>query len=261
MRDEENDTPGAEPLEEVGPHGCDASPSEAQEKVPSLADSSASGPQDCEIQLRDEMAEQFPVEMLIAVPSPVDGLPIPAGEIHGLALAGKFGIDSVVCLEDDREYVEVLKGEFFDGMAVLPRNMRERFASREAYSDDGTAPTERRRFLPGQVGRRWGVKCVAVEGELVLVRPRRERCVHYKRQVFANEEVPNPKDFGHRILYRNCLARRSVGGALMSLRDESVYACEYRSPPDPATVEKFLDVPDRRRLTVLVEDVPLFNLT
>ncbi|MBW2672263.1 MAG: hypothetical protein JRD89_02455 [Deltaproteobacteria bacterium] len=34
----------------------------------------------------------------------------------------------------------------------------------------------------------------------------------------------------------------------MTLRDEAVYACDYRDPPDPASAEKHLDSRDRKRL-------------
>jgi hypothetical protein len=66
--------------------------------------------------------------------------------------------------------------------------------------------------------------------------------------VFASKTIPDPRAFGHRHYYRNCTVRRSLGGAYMSLQNEGVYACDFRSPPDPRSVERHLDRPDRERL-------------
>jgi hypothetical protein len=93
------------------------------------------------------------------------------------------------------------------------------------------------------------------------VRPIRERCKHYKRQVFAKRGI-DPGEFGHYDLYRNCVARRSVGGAFLTVKDEAVYACEYRDPPDEATVKKYLDEYDEKRLEAgPPEEVALFGIT
>jgi len=87
------------------------------------------------------------------------------------------------------------------------------------------------------------------DGDLLfLVRPIRERCRYYKRQVFSNDEEQDETKFGHRIIFRNCTMRKSVGGAFMSLRDEAVYACDYRSPAAPESVVRYLDEPDGRQL-------------
>jgi hypothetical protein len=109
---------------------------------------------------------------------------------------------------------------------------------------------ERRVFEPAAVEMRWGVLFVRDgDGENVVpVRPRRERCKHFLRQVMANDDAPNPKEFGHFLRFYNCGARKSVGGALMTLRDEAVYACDYREPQDPTTTKKYLDDFDKDRL-------------
>lgn len=97
---------------------------------------------------------------------------------------------------------------------------------------------------------------------LVPVRPIRERCKHYKRMCVANDDQPDPEAFLHYIRFRNCMMRRSVGGAFLSLRDEAVYACDYRDPPDEASVEKHLDGPDQKKLSDRPDLVklPLFGL-
>jgi hypothetical protein len=58
------------------------------------------------------------------------------------------------------------------------------------------------------------------------------------------------------------MMRRSVGGAFMSLRDEAVYACDYRNPPSLAS-SKLLDETDASILQKSANRtlVPLFNLT
>ena len=53
---------------------------------------------------------------------------------------------------------------------------------------------------------------------------------------------------GHRIVFSNCMVRRSVGGAMMSLRDEAVYACEHRHPPDPESVRRHITDWNKERL-------------
>jgi hypothetical protein len=149
---------------------------------------------------------------------------------------------------------------------------------RSRYKLDGTE-RERYRFARDKVQTLWGVQLVAAEPAdplvdqamlrpegtaqaWVPVRPRRERCKNFMRQVMANDDVPEKGDFGHFLRFYNCTARRSVGGAYMTLRDEAMYACDYRNPPDPATIERHIDEYDRQRLDGKrhLELVPLFNL-
>lgn len=72
---------------------------------------------------------------------------------------------------------------------------------------------------------------------LADARPGKERqqCRFYKRQVFANHKQPDPSASLHTTVHRICIARRSNGGAFMSLSDEAVYACDLREPADPRT--------------------------
>jgi hypothetical protein len=116
-----------------------------------------------------------------------------------------------------------------------------------------------------QLVERYGLAFVNADGgdALLLVRMKRERCKNYKRQVMPNDDQPDENALGHRIYFRNCLARRSVGGALMTLRDEGVYACDYRDPPDYESVRIHLDERDRaaiERGTKGIEMVDLFNI-
>lgn len=139
------------------------------------------------------------------------------------------------------------------------------FLVRCRFDPDGR---ERRReqFEPKEVESRHGMFVVIPEGEEqavgVPVRPIRERCRNYKRMCMANDDQPDPTAFMHFIVFRNCMARRSVGGAFLGLRDEAVYGCDHRDPPDTVTVNKHLDGPDRRKLVNRpdLELVPLFGL-
>ena len=138
----------------------------------------------------------------------------------------------------------------------------DRFEARSQYDRDG-AERERDRYEPSRVVHLWGVEAVKIgQGCFSPVRPVRERCRFYKRQVFNNDDQPDPTAPGHRIYFTNCTARRSVGGAFLSLRDQAVYACDYRVPPDPESVAKHLDSFDRRRLAEEPHKhlIPMFGL-
>ena len=124
-------------------------------------------------------------------------------------------------------------------------------------------------FRPDEVKTRFGTRIAKVpsrtQGSTTSIRARgpvREQCAHYKRQLFANDDQPDPNSAGHRIVFRNCTMRRSVGGAFMSIRDEAVYACDYRSPPSAAS-SRMLDELDEKILenSRTRQLVPLFNLT
>lgn len=153
-----------------------------------------------------------------------------------------------------------------------PKRPDLRFGARSAYGFRGSSRAELS-FAPSAVKSRFGVRFARVEPaeklkptfdglDAVIVRPIREACVNYKRQMLANDDQPDTKAPGHKLIFRNCTARRSVGGAYMSIRDEAVYACDYRSPPSKQsaellakTDESILQKSANRTL------VPLFNLT
>lgn len=233
--------------------------------------------------LREEILETFAPQTTVMVPSVEDGMPIPADERprNSLALAHPFTVDTMCCIEDERSFVEVFVEELSGragwrkverpqggGYAVswVPEHAGAVAASklalsvRSAFKDDGTE-RQRQAFEPSEVCQRWGLAFVeTTTGTLVPVRPVRERCKFYKRQSMANDDAPEPDEPGHFIVFRNCTQRRSVGGAFMTLRDEAVYACEYRDPPDPRTTEKYLDARDRKALASTPEMVQPFNL-
>lgn len=258
----EDDSEGAEPLEEVGPADCEAKPTMTEKRVGEISNE---GVADSEHRSDDEVAEQFPIETIPMIPHPVDGIPVPADERHGIAKAPPFTYEHVVCVEDDRQFVEVFEEEkpAFDAR-LRNGKLGNKLTLRSRFNDDGSK-VERRVFTPEQVEMLFGQRVVKVNtaGYFVLVRPVRERCIHYKRQVFSNDEVTDEKAYGHKIVFRNCTHRRSVGGAFMSLRDEAVYACDYREPRDEASIEKHIDEPDRMRLRsrAHLHLLPLFGVT
>jgi hypothetical protein len=234
---------GAEPLEEVGPGESEVPATSVELRTEQMTEE---GVAESEFQMRDEVAEAFPIEPIPMVAHPVDGLPVPANERHGLATAPPFTHEHMTCVEDDRQFVEIFEEEQFR-RPELDRRLMALLTFRSQYDDAGTL-RERTVFEPNEVEQKFGHRVARGGQGWQLVRPIREACTYYKRQVFPNEEIPDPDAFGHRIVFRNCTMRRSVGGAFMSLRDEAVYACDYRNPAEPKSVDQYLDKPDRAKL-------------
>jgi hypothetical protein len=230
-----------DPTEERGPEHCEAE-GEACELKPGEHEAP---PEEAEVAFASELDEAYAPDVELLVPHAIDGLPYPERERDPLALAPSFTIDNVVCVEDDREYVELWRDEIVDALgpgvdcgvaAMLKLCARNRF--------DGRGFAQHR--LPHgseEVAQRWGVWTIAgaKDGEYVAVRPVRECCEHYRCQVMNNDDQQDPTQAGHKIIFRNCAARKSVGGALMSLRDQAVYSCDYRSPPDERSANDFHD--------------------
>jgi len=262
-----------DPNEEVGREGINASTEDIDQRRDEIDDEER-----VEATLRDEVAEQFPVEPIALVMSEEDGMPVPADESVQLALAPSFTRENVICVEDDRSYVELFAEELTQrgwselgdeedvddddvGQWETPTGwVIEQMRHRDRYDAEGLERT-RRKFDRDMVRQRWGQTMVQVTGGWLPVKPVRERCKYYKRQVFLNEDV-SPGEFGAMQILRNCTMRRSLGGAFLSLRDEAVVACDYRDPPCLESVKKILDDKDQYRLDNAdkVEQVPLFNL-
>jgi len=276
------DPEGHEPTEEVGPTASEVDPERTGVKPGAIEGQ----PQESQVTFQDELGEAFVAEPLTMILSPQDGLPIPAEESHILATAPPFSIENVVCVEDERSFVELYGDEVHDLLEHVDAAIA--VVNGPRYTRVG-AERARMSFTPERVVTKWGHRFVELTAEewatvqqallddmppgkalnadleglpFVAVRPVRERCQFYKRQVFSNDDQPDAGSVGHYIIFRNCTERRSVGGAFMSLRDEAVHACDYRSPPHPESVEKHLDKKDRHRLlnATSVTRVPLFNL-
>lgn len=263
-----------DPTEEVGPDHCDAGPEHCELRPGELD----GAPQDCEYPHHAEVEDGFPVEEIPLVMDE-DGMPRPVDPPGQLPLAHPFTYETMTCIADDREYVELFEEEFPGTRVYLYRkksfNFRDRicfaaggvsadeqlvFTARRRYDDDGIERT-RLTFEPKEVVQRGGIRCVIQKDELWPVRPRRECCKFYRRQVFAHDGTL-PGDKGHKLVFRNCMMRRSIGGAFMSVSNEAVYACDYRDPPDPDAVKEHLDDFDQDKLETRpdLKHVPAFGL-
>jgi hypothetical protein len=277
-----------DPTEDVGPEECAPSPQQCEVKPAHDA------PEDCEFNIQSEVQDAYAPEDSLMIASPVDGLPIPAQERSSLQLAldPEFNY-AHVCIADEREYVELFREEVED--RKIDTFNSEPILTRGVFMSNG-ADRQRLRFPKERVQRRWGLTFVALtadeyqkltapepdDGDEILegymspdvrgrryadetvymaVRPRRERCEYYKRQLFNTDGI-SPHELGGKTRFDNCThpARRSLGGAAMSLRGQCVYACDYRSPPDPESTALELDERDRKRLQTPLEMVPLFGL-
>lgn len=225
-----------DPTEEVGPEGCDATVADTEAPPHRMDEPPIEAPR-----FFEEVGEAFVPRPDIHVPDE-NGLPVPADNSLRPQIAPPLTYDTVVCVEDDRAWVEVFAEEYENVSVPWPDGTR--FRSRWS----GGTEVTRRVFTRAEI-KPWRNYFMAGDGhDWIVVRPIRPLCEHYRRQVFNNDDEPDPNRIGHRIVYRNCAARRSNGGAQMSLRDQAVYACEHRSPRDLPSEEKFIHGPDRDKL-------------
>ncbi len=261
---------GERPNENAGPEQCDGALGECDV---TRKDLDRLNDEHQEPTFRDELGEQFEVEPIRLGIDPVDGMPTPLDDMGPLATAIPFTREMQVCVEDDTVYVELFEHEleargwrrvrwWLFWRRWLPtgadRSARPIYV-RQAFDRHGQ-PFERRVWNRPSIYLRWERPFIIDQGGLVPVRPKRERCVHYKRQCWINEEVTDPNEFGHKVLSRNCVMRRTIGGAFLSVSNEGAYACDYRQPPDEESVEQYLNEPDRQRLDAgAPEMVPLFG--
>lgn len=255
MKDHELDDPQNDGMDPDGPSAAqdsECSPVRAQfQPGERVADASES-----DFSAFEDLHGSFPIEQ-IPVGLAADGLPVPIEADPQDALAVPFTEDTVLCIEDEREYVEIFIEELAErgfcrnwfsgwhkptewgkGLSFEPVSM---------WKQDGTR-LSRRRYDPAQVKEAFGVQYVLdLRGRPVPVRPRRERCKHYCRQVLSNDLQKDPAQPGHQIVFRVCTARRSNGGAYMSVSNEAVYACDVRNPFDSESSAR-QDDKDRQKL-------------
>ena len=279
---EQAPTPELDTMAEDGAEECDAKPEDCEFRAGAL-DGQA---QDCEHSPEDEILDPFEPELIPYTLSPVDGLTQPIDKPFSPAPA--FTRELFVCIEDTRAHVELFKEELLDrgwtlelcddedegaggswttpsGSVKLPTCEPYTGASifvRQRYDDDGKEQ-ERKTYADAPL-RLWGelFEKEPETGLLIAVRPVRERCRYFKRQLLGNDEQKDTTKIGGKLGFKNCERRRSVGGAFLSLANEAVFACDYRDPPDPASVEQWLDAHDRK---ILEEEphkvlVPIFGL-
>lgn len=265
---------GLRPDESEGPSESDASPKRCEfhqgERTTGVGDDSSFEP-------NDSLHDAFPIEPIPVVMG-ADGLPSIITPDPEDTQAIPYTYETQLCIEDDRGYVEIFREELIargwrrndghgqneewrtsDGEKLI-LDLRSRF------EQDGT-DTKRREFKPKAVSERWGVMLVGTADDPTAghvwtpVRYKRERCEHLRQQVFSNDDIPDPAAFGHQIVFRLCAARRSNGGAFMSLNNEAIYSCDFRTPFDvPSTrlqrskdKKKLVERPDLLKL-------PLFDM-
>lgn len=255
--------PGFEPIEEAGPKNCSVKISEVSAKVGELSDPAEETP----VSFYEQVQGAYEPRFEVWVPGS-DGMPVPAGESSDTIDAPAMSYEAFVCIADERQYVEVFADELH---AILqdpdrsfePARIKALGSKHTQHTptltvklrptwDNGGRERERRVFDPKRVEKRFGLTLVQLtaeemqpqDGSHLLVRPVREQCIHYKRQLFQEAQ-------SFMRTYRNCTARRSNGGAYLSLDDEAVYACDYRSPKDQASTDKHLDTRQRELLRVI----------
>lgn len=267
---------GMRPDEEEGPEDSEASPPRCEHRPGERE----TGVEDSEFTMSDQLDEQFPVEEIPIGMDPQDGMPRPMDQTSAEdTRAIPFTYETVLCIEDDREYVELFDDE------LLGREWKSAGGTRKEtdagtigvchppglsikidvvvssqFNEDGTERA-RAKYKPEEVEHLWGVNLIKTAFGYRPVRPIRERCKHYRRQVFSNDAIPDMKAVGHQIIFRVCAARRSNGGSHMSLRDEGIYACDFRDPIDVPT-SRLQDAKDKKKLVERPDLVhyPLFNM-
>ena len=141
---------------------------------------------------------------------------------------------------------------------------------RNKYDAADGGEVDRASFKPDVVHKRWGQTFASgsspgansMAQRQVVVRPLRPLCVNYRRQLF-NIDGKDPHEQGGKHQFQNCAARRSNGGALLSLNGQAIYACDYRNPPDLPSTERFLDGFDKKRLREKkhLKLVPVFGMS
>jgi len=167
---------------------------------------------------------------------PEDGLPRP-DDGRSINATPPLTLETMVCLEDDRTWVEVFHEEvreMYD--SASPAEWKER--ARVHYDADGNSEWERRSFSKSEVVYRWGAPFVVVGGDgreiLVPVRPVRPQCEHLVTRIDVNTDIDNQGRPASPV-FRFCEGFRTVGGAPWALMDENVLACSKRYPVDVPT--------------------------
>ena len=256
---DEIEADGGEPTEEVGPDEC----APGAERCGFNCGQLKGGPEEG-FTAMDELHEAFTPEPYKAIIDPEDGIARPVDPPGGMPTDPPFTYRHLVCIADDRKFVEKFREEVDQAADKddLTRALRctrslhqPRVMSgpvvvdlRSKYDEDTGRQRVRKTFLKGDVVNFFGMDFGHTDsGTIVPVRPRRPKCVHYKRQLFNVDGMDCEKP-GSKHQFANCTARRSNGCAYMSLNQQAVFACDYRDPPDDASCAKYMDSFDQKRL-------------
>jgi hypothetical protein len=174
------------------------------------------------------------------ITDPVDGMPRPDDVGQDAPVAPPLSAETLVCLADDSMWVEVFghhaPTEGFGGPLDLRR-------SRSKYDESGRErePLTFGPDVPRE--KRFGhdvalyVEPSTGERSWVVVQPRRFPCKHFSAFVSPVSDI----DVGGRPaepLFMFCDRFKTVGGAKMSLFDETITACTERDPPDAVSAAK-----------------------
>lgn len=172
------------------------------------------------------------------ITDPRDGLPRPADDF--VAPAPKLSKSTLVCLEDESEWIEVFQEDARGKNVLLEMIMtpsdqaRELLRNRRSRYDENGIERNPRVFKPDQVSKKFGISVVKSLKEDVVVAPKRPRCEHLVRQLTIATDI-DAGGLEVRPMFTYCKAFKSVSGAFLSLMDQAVCACEMRKPRDLVT--------------------------
>lgn len=169
------------------------------------------------------------------IEDPKDGMPRPDDTGPLPQAPAPLSPETLVCLEDESEWVEVWREEASD-LEGKPR-MRPKSFLRRQFGPDGVE--HQRRVYPAgtKLEKRWGNSVVIDGGETVFVRAKRERCQYLCAFISPVSDV-DVQGKPAEPIFLFCDKFRTVGGAKMSLFDETVTACTERFPYDATSVDK-----------------------
>lgn len=155
-------------------------------------------------EMQDQWHAAMPDEPQAYGIDPSDGLPRPkVPSSVAYARAPDFDLDTFICAGDRREFVR----------RAPSGKILERFTPDEVvYGEDGVYRARNRRRW--QFWKRW-----------VEVRPVREKCRHYHRQL-----VDWNDDTDIQFMIRLCTMRKTDTGEFVSLTDTRMHGCDLRDP-------------------------------
>lgn len=182
--------------------------------------------------------DAFPGKSYPIVLDAEDGMPRP-DDARVPGAAPPLSHETLVCLGDDRTWVEIFNDDADQGPDVCRSGVRVTF--RHGWDEAGAA-VERRSYPASEVQHRWGAHLVRLpeddprylkgEEQWIAVRPLRPVCAHYTEQLVLADDIEGPGGAPVKPIHRFCREWRTLSGALWSIGDEAIYACLSRSPRD-----------------------------
>lgn len=185
---------------------------------------------------KENWHDAFTGEAAAIINDPVDGMPRPDDTGPMPPAPAPLSPETLVCLEDESEWLEVWREDatrFLDG---LPARKSRSFL-RSQYDEEGKELERRRYRGDAKIEKRWGNRVVVDNGVDVYVQPKRHRCEHLCAFISPVTDV-DVQGKAAEPIFMFCDKFRTVGGAKMSLFDETVTACTERYPSDPVSLSK-----------------------